>query len=62
MHSHSDPKKTKDLPVDPPAPLDPKAPRPTQQSQIDIERSEGEGMGLGRLQPELKDPATPDET
>ena len=35
-------KKTKDLP------------KPAQQSQIDLERSEGEGMGQGRYQPEVE--------
>ena len=37
-------------------PKDPKAPRPVQQSQIDLERSEGEGMGQGRLQPDAEPP------
>jgi hypothetical protein len=56
MKPQPDPiKKTKDLPIDP------KAPRPPQQSQIDLERGEGEGMGQGRFQPEVESPAAPSD-
>ncbi len=52
MKPQPDPlKKTKDLPVDP------KAPRPPQQTQIDLERGEGEGMGQGRYEPQVDAPA-----
>jgi hypothetical protein len=44
-------KKMKDLPITP------KAPRPPQQSQIELERGEDEGMGQGRFQPDVEEAA-----
>jgi hypothetical protein len=49
MKPQDDPKKNPKT-----LPNDPKAPRPVQQSQIDLERSEGEGMGQGRFQPDAE--------
>lgn len=42
-----------------PLPKVAKPSRPIQQSQIDLERSEGEGMGQGRFQPEVE-PTSPE--
>ena len=41
-----------------PLPKAAKPARPIQQSQIDLERSEGEGMGQGRFQPEVEPAST----